>query len=156
MDLSIGMAGFTLTSGESGATYQWLDCNAAYAIIPGETNQVFTATADGSYAVELTNGSGCVDTSVCAVVSGIGFSEIETVEIQIFPNPAEDKIQINLDENFAKMDVVIFDMTGRAVHCSTQTSTLFELDITHLNSGVYLLQINADEKYILNTQLVKN
>lgn len=58
----------TLTSNETGASWQWLDCNDSYSALPGETGQGFTATDNGNYAVEITK-SGCIDTSNCILIT---------------------------------------------------------------------------------------
>lgn len=61
----------SLTAVQNGATYQWLDCDNSYAII-GETNQTYTPSATGFFAVEITYYDGCigevVDTSSCHFV----------------------------------------------------------------------------------------
>lgn len=54
----------TLTASNEDATYQWLDCSASYSPITGATDQSYTATTSGSYAVEVTQ-DGCIDTSTC-------------------------------------------------------------------------------------------
>lgn len=58
----------TLTASSSASSWQWLDCNDGYSAITGETGQAFTATDNGSYAVEVT-GSGCIDTSNCVLIT---------------------------------------------------------------------------------------
>lgn len=76
--------------------------------------------------------------------------EYETLNVQdvasnswaIYPNPAKDILNLTgLDhvKSFA-----IFDVSGRMldqrIHVSTQ-----QIDISHLNTGVYLLRINTDK-----------
>src|SRR5690606_1382106 len=51
IDESVTNSSPTLTSNANGATYQWIDCNNGFAPIFGETNQSFTASANGNYAV---------------------------------------------------------------------------------------------------------
>jgi M6 family metalloprotease-like protein len=70
IDLTITNTSPTLTSNQSGATYQWLDCDNGNAIIPSATNQVYSATLNGNYAVEITVGS-CIDTSACENINGL-------------------------------------------------------------------------------------
>ncbi|WP_341907938.1 hypothetical protein, partial [Fluviicola taffensis] len=53
-------------------TYQWINCSGQ--AIAGETNATFTATANGSYAVIVSNGT-CSDTSDCVVISHVGLDE---------------------------------------------------------------------------------
>ena len=64
VDASVSQSGFTLTAHASDADYKWLNCADEYSNIVGETNQSYTATKSGSYAVEITQGN-CADTSDC-------------------------------------------------------------------------------------------
>jgi hypothetical protein len=58
----------SLTAEQSGATYQWLDCNDNYSVID-ETGQTYNPLITGSFAVEITFTDPCggvhVDTSSC-------------------------------------------------------------------------------------------
>jgi hypothetical protein len=62
-DISILQSGNELMSAQSGAIYQWIDCNND-SILINETGQIFNAVNTGYYAVEITNGE-CIDTSDC-------------------------------------------------------------------------------------------
>jgi len=64
-----------LISQANGASYRWLDCDNAYAVIAGENTQSFTPVFNGSYAVEVADNN-CVDTSGCYVISVIGLEEL--------------------------------------------------------------------------------
>jgi len=66
-----------LTATQTGATYQWLDCLNGFQPIAGETNQSFTPSNDGNYAVEITV-NGCSDTSSCFLIEIIGVDELNT------------------------------------------------------------------------------
>ena len=46
--------GNTLSCDNFATAYQWLDCDDNYAPIEGATDMVFTATQNGSYALEIT------------------------------------------------------------------------------------------------------
>src|SRR5680860_377603 len=75
-DNNVTQSGSLLTADQSGATYQWLDCNDNNAIIGGETNQSYKPTPiTGNYAVEVTL-SGCVDTSLCFLIDYTGLSDL--------------------------------------------------------------------------------
>ena len=55
-----------LTSMESGASYQWIDCINQLSIY-NETGQSFEPVISGEYAV-IVNKNGCIDTSSCTTV----------------------------------------------------------------------------------------
>jgi hypothetical protein len=83
----------TLTVNQIGTNYQWLDCNNGFATLPNDTNQSFTPTVSGDYAVAVTS-NGCVDTSSCYNVFVVGVPSKNTGSIRISPNPAKDQITI--------------------------------------------------------------
>ena len=112
VDTSVTQNGATLTANTSGATYQWLDCNNAYSIISGETNQSFTVTANGSYAVEIIE-NGCTDTSFCYVVNTLDINEEElNNNIAIYPNPTTGIITI--EGNKIKL-IEVRDIQGQLI-----------------------------------------
>lgn len=73
--VNVTQTGALLSADQSGAIYQWLDCDNNYAPIAGETNQTFTPANTGNYAVEVTL-NGCSDTSSCALVDYAGIDEL--------------------------------------------------------------------------------
>ena len=128
----------TLTSDATGATYQWLDCGNNYAPILGETNQSFTATANGSYAVEVTQ-NGCVDTSTCEQVNNVGINEINS-SITLHPNPTTGIVELQGISSSFKVDV--YDYAGKCLN-STSRSTI---DLSDYPSGIYLLKLAYGDK----------
>lgn len=156
MTTSVGQSVTTLNALQSGVSYQWLNCGAAYAVVPGATNQSFTASANGSYAVELDNGNGCVDTSACFTISQVGLTENAASLVSVYPNPANDFVQVTLNVAANTVLVQIFDLEGRLVLQSQENSSKFDLNLTGLESGVYVLQLKADDAILSSIQLVKN
>lgn len=76
-------------------------------------------------------------------------SDDNHVNITIFPNPATDAISIsNLyysqDE---PCQMSIFDVHGREIYSKIITETDPIIDISHLKSGVYLIQLEQNGKY---------
>ncbi|MDG2344153.1 MAG: T9SS type A sorting domain-containing protein, partial [Flavobacteriales bacterium] len=140
LDLTLNMVdnGITnnspiLTANAIGATYQWLDCNNNYAPIPVEINQSFTATANGSYAVEVTQ-NGCVDTSACEQVNNVGVNEINS-RITLHPNPTTGIVELQGINGSFKVDV--YDYAGKFLQ-STDHSTI---DLSDYPKGIYLLKV---------------
>ena len=76
METGVTQLNVNLIALATGAALQWLDCGNGSAEVPGATTSTFTPAANGSYAVEVTQG-GCVDTSACYDVVGIGSNEYD-------------------------------------------------------------------------------
>ncbi|HNW70239.1 MAG TPA: kelch repeat-containing protein [Bacteroidales bacterium] len=67
LNTNVTVIGATIYALASGASYQWLDCDNGFAVIPNDTNQSYTPAGSGNYAVIVTQNS-CSDTSVCTAV----------------------------------------------------------------------------------------
>ncbi|MDF2438453.1 MAG: Protein of unknown function precursor [Bacteroidota bacterium] len=134
-------SGITITATETGATYQWLDCNNANAIISGENSQNFTASANGSYAVEVTT-NGCVDTSSCVMITSVGINSLaENNQIRIYPNPANDCINVNCKpDNFVSVQNLLGQ---KLIEIKTNGNTA-KIDISDLSAGVYIISVKTE------------
>ncbi len=136
----------TITANNAGATYQWLDCNNGIVPIAGETNQSFTATVSGSYAVELIE-DGCVDTSACVTVLVTGITEKPFSEsIRVYPNPAVQEFTIDLGTIHETARVSIKDVMGRIVHTSNYAFTSTIQVSLNESAGLYFIEIASGEK----------
>jgi Secretion system C-terminal sorting domain len=134
----------TLTANQIGASYQWLDCDNGNAIIPTETNQSFTATVNGNYAVEITVGS-CVDTSACENITGVGIKEAATNVVSIYPNPTNGLFTISLANTNQPVSYTVTTLEGRLVEqVNNVTTNNIEVDLTKESKGVYFLLIQEN------------
>jgi len=150
-DTSITSNGVTLTSNASGADYQWIDCDNGNAIIPGQLGQSFAPTTAGNYAVIVIQ-NGCIDTSFCYAASPSSVVENTfPTEIAVYPNPATDRISINLGASYTNVRLVLKNMQGvevlsRSVH---DAGEIFDVAISALPAGTYFLQITTAEQAAL-------
>ncbi len=130
----------TISANQSGASYQWINCNNANLSIGGATNQSYNAATNGSYAVIVTQ-NGCSDTSACTVVSNVGMDYIELARVQIFPNPSSSTIHFQAEEAIASIQLT--DMNGRILATVTPKANQSELDVSQLNKGIYFVKIQT-------------
>jgi hypothetical protein len=115
VDTTVYQSSVELISAVIGAQYQWLDCDKNYAIIPGETNQSFTATANGSYALEITI-DGCTDTSSCHQVVGTSvFQPFAEFPVRVFPNPTQGEIFVQFGQLISQTTLSVYTITGAKV-----------------------------------------
>lgn len=146
----------TLTSNEVAATYQWLDCNNGNAPIAGETSAIFTPTVSGSFAVEVTPVTGCVDTSACTAFSAnAGINENNLSLFTISPNPIKEQFNITFTELVEEVTVGIYTANGKIisfkeyVNCSSiETAIAGE-------AGIYLIALTINGQ-TSHTRVIKN
>ncbi|MBN4072809.1 SBBP repeat-containing protein [Crocinitomix catalasitica] len=155
VDITVAQLGLTLTANASGAIYQWVDCDAGYAILIGETGQVFTASSNGNYAVIVTEG-GCVDTSACYGVTDVAINEQLNSNINIYPNPSSGSYIVNLGKSYSDISIAIKDVSGQIIALQ-KFSNLKEFEI-EINgpSGVYFLEVITIEGYSSVLRIIKN
>ena len=153
VDASAGQVGELLTANEAGATYQWLDCSDM-SLFSGATNQSYTATANGDYAV-IVSANGCTDTSACLTVSGLSLTEEDFGnDLRLFPNPTNGNFSVDLGANYQDIEFSLRDLSGRLIQTNYfDGGQLFELKLNE-SAGVYLLQIDSAGK-LATIRLVK-
>ncbi|MBI9055179.1 MAG: T9SS type A sorting domain-containing protein [Bacteroidales bacterium] len=68
---------------------------------------------------------------------------LEKLEFNIYPNPAQDKLNIDLNNNFEMYTYSIFDSYGRIV--SNKSTYESSIDISNITPGIYFIRItNSD------------
>lgn len=135
-----------LLANMSGVTYQWMDCSSGLAI-PGETNQLFNASSSGSYAVMISD-NGCSDTSACVDMVLTGIADIQhQISFELLPNPAMEVVNLSFNEFIPSFEISIFNTLGQEVENRRYANRQsMELSVSHLEAGIYIIQVIADEK----------
>jgi len=139
----------TISANQNSASYQWLDCDNGNAIISGATAQNFTPTVTGNYAVEVTLGS-CVDTSTCTNVIITNIDEVGMENINIYPNPTKDDINVELPLNeFTSVEVKIYSVTGKLVYKNAQHNVnKLVINTANWDKGLYFIQLISNNQTI--------
>lgn len=134
-DTSVTTNGPVLTASQGGATYQWVNCNG-YVPVPGATGQTFTATTTGSYALIISNSTGCTDTSACHTVVTTGVTGVSQNEvITLYPNPGHHSLHIATKTQLHS--VTIINQLGQRVSDGKNR----DIDISALTPGMYYVMV---------------
>ena len=78
--------------------------------------------------------------------------------IKCYPNPAKDKVYFDIDtENHASKTIKIFDVVGNKIKQVevTDLSTVKEIDIQDLRSGIYIWTLELDGIPVKSDRLIK-
>lgn len=135
-----------ITANQSGAAYQWLNCNTSKSVIVGANNQSYVATVNGNYAVIITQ-NGCSDTSVCVNINSVSLTEnIFNHKINVYPNPATNKLFIALGcQSASQLTINLYDSKGSLLKSiGAINNTDLEIDIADLTQGLYLIEITDE------------
>lgn len=144
--VAVSQKGPKLTALADGAFYQWLNCNTNYSKIAGATNQVYTATALGRYAVEVTEGT-CTDTSVCLDVTDLKVDKYSLNNfLSVFPNPATGQYTVSSVKPLNNASIKVVNAMGETIlqKNSVFGSSVF-IDISSHANGIYFIEISEKE-----------
>ncbi|MFT6982146.1 MAG: hypothetical protein ACJAUD_000913 [Crocinitomicaceae bacterium] len=143
IDITTTLTSGTLTANQTGATYQWVDCDNGNAAIAGETNATYSPSAlTGNYAVEITVNN-CTETSACTLVDFTSLEELNINSSVVFPNPVSDLFEIKNIEQFGTIkSISLMDTKGKVVKEISVNAT--STNIGNLDSGIYFLRIESE------------
>ena len=145
----------TLIATATGASYQWLDCDSNYALIAGETNQNFTASINGNYAVVVTQ-NGCTDTSTCETVNNVSILENSFIVIpKLFPNPTTGELTLELENAYDNITINVKTVNGKLVSTQDYKSTkniTFEIKKA---TGIYIIEVSNQQGDSAKLRVIK-
>ncbi len=122
-------------------SYQWIDCLLGDVEIPGETNQTFEPTENGTYAVVISQGI-CSDTSDCVEITSIGIDENEALNVVIYPNPVTAQ-QFTVSTSAKITAITVVDMSGRVVEVNAELAT-GTVKFNGVESGNYIVNVTTE------------
>ncbi|MFZ4785413.1 MAG: T9SS type A sorting domain-containing protein, partial [Flavobacteriales bacterium] len=136
----ISIDGNTMTS-SFGDSYQWVECNGEgeYLEIEGANEQSFSPAVSGNYAVLVSSGT-CSSYSDCVEFTYIDVNELSPFTINVYPNPANDIIQITAHNLIGNQPFLISDATGRIVLEIYMNANTKTINISSLSPGMYILR----------------
>ncbi len=143
-NVAVTLNGNTLSATQSGATYQWIDCNNGNQPISGATSQSFTPSVSGSYACSLGMGV-CLDTSICTTVTITDINPGAIPGLRLYPNPVQDRLVIDASQVSDIDRIEVYNLVGQWVAQVQLSTAVQHLDMSSLPAGVYTVKVFAAE-----------
>lgn len=154
VDNTVTQNGTVLTADQSGATYQWVDCDNNNAAISGATSQSFTPTTTGNYAVVVTL-NGCTVTSSCNLVEFAGIVENDFEGLVVSPNPTSGKITVTFGQVHTELSVKLYAVNGQLIKTIVvENDDHFDLNIEG-SIGYYFVEILSDDNKRASIKVLK-
>jgi hypothetical protein len=150
IDNSVTVVDVTITANQTGATYQWIDCDNGNAPINGEVGQSFTPTATiGNYAVIVTIGN-CSETSDCTLIDRSSIEDIVENSISIYPNPVTDNLTIDWEGAVTRIEIT--DTKGKLLYVEeVSAAQSHQMSIEAYSKGVYFIHVLTGEgRYVFD------
>lgn len=105
-----------------------------------------------------TDGTGTIvdndsdDDGVCDADESVGIDELREFELDLFPNPSDNKLFIRSNEFLEKMQVQVVNVTGKVERSlnlvNIQDNEPYELDLENLSPGLYMIKTSSETKTI--------
>ena len=140
LDQAAFVSALTAEAAETGATYQWVDCNNNFAPIQGATNKTFVATVNGDYAC-IVSKNGCTEMTNCVRLGSLGIDDEDANAFNIYPNPSNGTFSIELTELSSATTVRITNAAGQLVFTSALNDTKTDISLEDIEAGVYFVSI---------------
>jgi hypothetical protein len=156
IDTTVTQAGATLTANAIGVTYQWVDCDNGNASIENATGQTFTPTANGNYAVQITD-NGCVVQTSCVNVTGLSIRGIGDASVMnLYPNPTDNMLTIDFGSVMQDLSVRVITVDGRTMHAyEAVNGQFFELSLADYPQGLYFVEVTAEDGTVTSLKVSK-
>ncbi|HET6226911.1 MAG TPA: T9SS type A sorting domain-containing protein [Bacteroidia bacterium] len=150
---SDGGIDLTVSGGVAPYTYSWVGPNGSLG-----TSEDINNLPEGNYTVTVTDKyCGTAKLTIKLPSSTVGISTVSNQHnVSVSPNPTADLFTIHTDESLNNATVILLSINGQIVQQHENISgTDFKIDASSLNSGVYFLEVIAENK-ISRVKLLKN
>jgi hypothetical protein len=143
----------TLYSSSPSLNNQWYFNSAP---ISGATGSIYVPTQNGNYSVEVTDPlTNCSGSSNIVNVINVGISIVSLEnQMQIFPNPAREKVMLQIPEILLYSEISVYNMTGKIVMLKQLNELNNSIDISKLAEGTYTIIAQNDKARSINRILI--
>ena len=137
---------------DSVVEYSWLYNGAEVGI-----ESTYTALENGVYSVEVSN-STC-DASASFKIQYVSLHELNSLEVNLYPNPFKDIINIDFMKATSNIELRILNTLGEEVKyekiVQNRDSSEIQIQVSDLPKGMYILRVNSGN-YLNSFVLIKN
>lgn len=89
------------------------------------------------------------------IVTSINETKIVPFEVNVFPNPTTDLINVKINQTDLKgYDIKLFDISGKILYSKNIKSNNNQLDLSQYNAGQYILKV-SNKKSTRSFSIVK-
>lgn len=149
---------FWISSVPNASFYRWNYTNVLWQPIGAKDDYVFAlrnVNEGDTGTVMVAAGNACGLSAMSKLtISPAGIAAASVEEIRVYPNPAKDKIAVELGDNSAEC-IEIRDLSGRLLSVVPVTDERMELSLSNLSNGYYMIRIMQGKGVLKVLPLVK-
>jgi hypothetical protein len=132
----------TVTNGLAPYAYSWSN---------GETTEDLSAVGSGIYTVTVTDANGCEVSMQFEVKTSAGIIDLSAIGFSVYPNPSEGILNVRGDGDY---QLSVYDTSGRMILQQIENGNA-TIDLTYVESGMYLLRLQIENEIFLEKILIK-
>ena len=118
--------------------------NSGYHTGPGYVfSHTFNQIGSTDYVCDPHSGNQYGTVTVTATSS---VEDRNKLNFSVYPNPASDRVTIQLPTTSVKSELVIYDYTGRKVKSNLSIENNTSIDVSNLSSGIYIFRVISSDK----------
>ncbi|MBK8055609.1 MAG: T9SS type A sorting domain-containing protein [Saprospiraceae bacterium] len=137
---------FSGKSSDEKAKYYWYARDIKMELTGKDVRFQFEKAASYEVCMIVVNGAETCKDQICKKIS-VGN------RINVFPNPTANVLNIAVDEDISR--VTIYDQFKRVVHSGNLYDSYGNIDITHLNSGLYTVTVQLENGELMAKKFYK-
>ncbi len=121
-------------------------------------NEFNPGTGAGNYTITYfyTDGNGCsesaTDVITVEICPGIRFTE--SIEWQVYPNPFETQVTVQINSMLNNLTIELYDAVGRQVRSYADVQQQLNIQRNELQSGLYQLVVKSDNEIVGRKKLI--
>ncbi|MBQ8704103.1 MAG: T9SS type A sorting domain-containing protein [Bacteroidales bacterium] len=104
--------------------------------------------------LESKSNKNCTATNWITVTATVGIDDVETLHVNIYPNPASR--YLNIESAEAMTEVELYNTVGQKVVSRHIDGTAVQLDLGQLATGTYTLRINGADGSLTTRKVIVN
>jgi len=106
-----------------------------------------TYTASGTYTQVLTNAAGCDSLlTINLTLDFTGIANLDNQEFLVFPNPANDVVNIQISPSLIGEELKILKTDGSLIEIEVMNEVIKTIGIQNLPGGLYFIQIGDNKQ----------
>lgn len=134
------------------SSYKWYIGSAIQSSTDSLVLENVTTNTD--IRLESTSTKNCTATNWITVTANVGIDQVETLQVNIYPNPASR--YLNIESAEAMAEVMIYNAVGQQVVNRSVNGTSVRLDLGSLATGTYTMHISGMDGNVTTRKFIVN
>ena len=134
--------------------YAWYMGNSNNVVSTSDSLVLTNVTANTDVRLQSTSTTNCTATNWITVTSNLGIGEVESLNVNVYPNPASRFVTIECTE--ALRGVEVYNEVGQQLVSRQAAGNSVTIDLAGLASGHYTLRVNSADGKNITRKIIVN